>query len=129
MLSLHTRELALQALDQRLNESLRALLVARIGQVHAAGLDDCTHYIVFGVGDTEFDLMAEIGMTPLVDPLGPRFADASFEPWWDLLRHHDGWFELVICVGDTGFAYVLFIEDAGTTDAALLALCRHYADI
>jgi hypothetical protein len=43
------------------------------------------------------------------------------------LQAKAGWYELTLCVGNTGFAYMLLIERAAGTLPDLLALCADYA--
>ena len=57
-------------------------------------------------------------------PASPRAANARSS--WGWLAALDGWFELIVTVGDSGFAYVLLIEDADGTLPELLAMCRRY---
>ncbi len=111
-----------------LEPRLAALIAARIAKLDTpyGNLGDLTHILVIEPGDTEANIVEAVGLSPLVNPIdGVRFGDAGFQPWWDWLQRHDGWFELVVCVGDSGFAFVLFIaEDA---DPELLTLCRTFA--
>jgi len=58
---------------------------------------------------------------------GARFGSTDFRPHHDWLEDHGGWFELIFTVGNSGFAFVLFVEAADGADPELLALCRTYA--
>ncbi|MDO7833675.1 hypothetical protein Q4610_01325 [Sphingobium sp. HBC34] len=69
-------------------------------------------------------LKAEVLFSPL-EREGRRWGDPGFQTWWDWLHDHGGWFELIYCVGNSGFAFVLFLEDAdGDGLADLLTMCR-----
>ena len=108
---------------------LYRLLVDAVAHWTAVGVLDMTHLLIVEPGDTEAAIVEEVGFSPLVNPLdGQRFGSAPFSPFWDDLRDRGGWFELVVCVGDTGFAYALFIADRSGTDPQLLSLCRAFAE-
>lgn len=90
-------------------------------------LTDWTEWLIVEAGDTEADIVREVGFSPLVEPIdGARFPDEGFQPFWDHLARHDGWFELSVSFGSS-FAYVMFIHDSADTEPNLLALCREYA--
>jgi hypothetical protein len=111
-----------------LDEQLRPLLLNRIRHYATQGLLDLTHLVVVQPGDTEEDIVAEIGLSPLVNSLdGARYGSPNFQPWHDWLQRHDGFFELVVTVGNSGFAFVLLIQDAPGADPDLIALCRTFA--
>ncbi|CAM8640661.1 hypothetical protein MCEMIE4_02322 [Sphingobium cupriresistens] len=124
MLSLYDAAALRNALTLPLRVGLKSLLEKRIAQIFADGLEDLTHTIVLCPGDTEAALKAEILFSPL-EREGRRWGDPGFETWWDWLHDHGGWFELIYCVGNSGFAFVLFVEDADSDGLAdLLAMCR-----
>ena len=109
---------------------LQRLLLSRIAALVRDGHDltDLTQILIIQVGDREQDVIEEIGLSPLVNPLdGCRYGDPQFQPWWDWLQDTGGWFEMIVTVGDTGFAYVLLVQDDDGVDAELLAMCREYA--
>ena len=128
MISLHDRASIKAALSLRLDDTLRELLEDRIEAYDASGVLDLTHLLIIQPADTEQDIITEVGLSPLTNPLdGSRFGSPGFQPWWDWLKRHDGWFELGICVANSGFAFVLLIQDAEGVDPQLLALCRTFA--
>lgn len=108
---------------------LQRLLAQRVEQWTATDVLSLTEVLIIEPEDTVRDISREIILSPLVNPLdGSRFGSKGFTPVWDWLHRHDcGFFEMIITVGDSGFAYVLFIRDADGVDPALLALCREYA--
>jgi hypothetical protein len=127
MISMHDRASLEAAPTLPLEARLRPILLARIQHYAAHGLLDLTHLLVVQQGDTVADLIEEVGFSLLLNPLdGARFGSADFHPWWDGLQRHDGWFELIVTVGNSGFAFVLFIQDAPGVDPDLLALCRSF---
>ncbi len=128
MISLHSEDLIREALNQ-LDPRLHRLLAKWICHTISAGLADMTHIIVLSSGDSEADLIAEIGMSPLVNPADNiRFGSPGYVPWWDGLTYVDGWWEMVIVVGSSGFSYILLISDADGKTRELLTLCRAYQE-
>jgi hypothetical protein len=113
-----------------LDKCLRQLLADRVHDWTATGLLECTHLLVVQAGDTEESIKNKVVFSPLEDPVdGRRFGSKGFEPFWDWLEKHDGWFEFILTVGNSGFAFVLFIEDADGTEPALRKLCQTYAEV
>lgn len=95
----------------------------RVQDILDSQLADMTHILIIGPDDTEADVIAEIGFSPLeLERL--RFSDSGLEPAWDVLHDHGGWFEMVFCVGNDGFAFVLLVEDC-EPKTLFVALCRH----
>ena len=129
MLSLYDTQSTEAALACPLQPALRKLLTDRIKDTAASDLLELTHLLVVQPGDCEHDIADEICLTPLTNPLdGQRFGSPEFQPWWDYLEAHDGYFEMIITVGNSGFAFILLIEDADGVQPALLELCRTYLD-
>lgn len=108
------------ALLQPLDSNLRSLLAGRIRDALALELGDLTHMAVIQPHDTEADIIDALGFSPLVS----RIDGIRLEPDWDWLERHDGWFELVYTVGDSGFAYLVFVQDSEGVLPDLLTLCR-----
>jgi hypothetical protein len=128
MISLHDRASLEAASHLQLDERLRPILLDRIKHYETENLLYLTHLLIIWPGDTEQDIAAETGLSPLVNPLdGSRYGSPAFQPWWDWLQRHDGWFELIVTSGNSGFAFVLFIQDAPGADPDLIALCRTFA--
>jgi len=46
---------------------------------------------------------------------------------FDYAEDHGGYFELIVTVGNDGFAFVLFVRDRDGVDPELLSMCRAYA--
>jgi hypothetical protein len=129
MLSLYDKSSIEAALASPLQPDLRKLLTDRISDAAASDLLDLTHFLVVQPGDCEHNIADEICLTPLTNPIdGERFGSPEFQPWWDYLEAHDGWFEMIITVGNSGFAFILLIEDAEGVQPELLSLCRAYAE-
>ena len=124
MLSLPDRAAMDNALTLPLRHDIKALLQKRIDQIIEDGLEDLTYIVVLGAGDTEAALKDEVLFSPL-EREGIRFGQPDFETYWDWLHDHGGWFELIYCVADSGFAFLLFVEDRDDTGwADLLHMCR-----
>lgn len=125
MLSLFDRASMEAALSLPLEPTLHRLLTTRISHTESMGLTEMTHLLVVHIGDSEAAIVEAIGFSPLVNPIdGSRYGSATFLPFWDWLQDHRGWFELVVAVGNSGFAYVLLIE---VGEGALSAMCREFA--
>ena len=108
------------ALLQPLDTNLRSLLAGRIKDALALELGDLTHIAVIQPHDAEADIIAALGFSPLVS----RIDGIHLEPDWDWFERHEGWFELVYTVGDSGFAFLVFVQDSEGVLPDLLALCR-----
>lgn len=118
MLDLPTIESIRAVLDQPLGKALKALIEDRIADAIHCGLHDLTHVLVVEAGDTEQQIIEAVGFSPLVT----RIDNRPNCPDWDWIERHDGWWELLYTVGNSGFAYVLLVEDA--EDSPLAQLCR-----
>lgn len=132
MLSLFNRDMLIEGRKLLAVEpGLRHLLANRIDDALAMDLGELTHIVVIQPGDSEADLLSEIGLSPLVNPLledDERFGSPDWTPQFDFIERHDeGYFEICQCVADSGFAYLMLIEDSEETDQALLSLCRAHA--
>lgn len=129
MLSLHDPASTDSALRSPIDPTLRTLLTARVASLPTNGLADLTHFLVVQPGDTEAMIVDEIGFSPLVNVFDRvRFGDVGFHPFWDWLHDVGGWFEMIVAVGNEGFAFVLIIQNADGVDAELLNLCRTHAE-
>ncbi len=108
-------------LDQPLDRNLHALLADRLSDTLHCGLEDHTHVLVIEEGDAESAVIAAIGFSPLRS----RIDGTPEQPDWDWIeRHEGGWYEVLYCVGNSGFAYILFIEDGAQSPIA--QLCKHH---
>lgn len=114
MLDLYDRHTITAALHQPLAPELHTLIADRWSDAVASDLADLTHILVVQSGDTVADIVEAIGFNPLDD-------DAP-EPDWR--EQHTGYFELIFCVGNAGFAYLLLVQDAAGVLPELLDLCR-----
>jgi hypothetical protein len=126
MLHLYDRATMRTALNANLDPQLQKLLNDRIAAL-GEDLIDWTEYLVIEPDDTEADIVCQIGFSPLVEAIdGARFGGPGFQPCWDWIGRHDGWFELIVTFGST-FAYVLFVQDVDGVLPDLLALCRAHS--
>lgn len=125
MLSLPDRAAMDHALTLPMRADLKAILHERIAQVIADGLDDLTHIVVLCPGDTEAMLKAEVLFSPL-EREGLSYGQPGFQTWWDWLHNHGSVYEMIYCVSNSGFAFILFLEDRDDPALAdLLTMCRN----
>lgn len=120
MLNLPDLASQIAALDQPLDPKLHDLLAGRIKDALALDLGDLTHIVVIQPHDTEADIIEALGFSPLVS----RIDSIHMQPDWDWLEAHVGWFELVYAVGNSGFAFLVFVQDSEGVLPDLLTLCR-----
>lgn len=118
MIDLPSIESIKATLNQPLDEALKRLLEDRLADTIHCGLQDYTHVHVVEAGDTDQQIIDAIGFSPLKT----RIENQSNSPDWDWCEQHLGWWELVYTVGNDGFAYILLVEDAGSSPLA--KLCR-----
>ena len=102
---------------------LKNLLTDRVQDWKARGLLDLTHLAIIEVGDTDVSIIDELAFSPLVNPLdGLRYGMEGFVLPFDYAEDHGGWFELVMTIGNSGHAVVIFIRDRDGVDPELLAM-------
>ena len=118
MHNLTTIESIRAVLDQPLGKVLRVLIEDRLADILPCGLQDLRHVLVVEAGDTEQQIIEAIGFSPLQS----RIDNRPNCPDWDRVKRHDGWWELLYTVGNSGFAYILLVEDA--EGSPLADLCR-----
>ncbi len=107
---------------------LKNLLSDRVQDWTALGLLDLTHLVLIEVGDTDDSIIEELAFSPLINPLdGLRYGMEGFVSPFDYAEDHGGYFELIVTVGNDGFAFVLFVRDREGVDPNLLAMCRAHA--
>ena len=115
MLDLPDMEAVRAALKRPLDPELKTLLSDLLADTLHRGLENLTHVLVLEADDTERDVVEAVGFSPLVSRLDDQ-------PDWDWLDRDGGWWRALYCVGDSGFAFVLLIEDADRSPFA--RLCR-----
>lgn len=103
---------------------LARLLSDEAEQASAADLAELTCIAVITADDTDADLERELGLSLLTNPVsGCRYGEPGFEPHWAWLEACGNYTKVIVTIGDSGFAHVLFLEK-GTGELA--ALCRTY---
>ena len=100
----------------------------RIHDWAATDLLGLTHLLIVEAGDSEQDIVEEVGFSPLESLDGVRFPAAGYVPPFDFAEQHDGWIELIQVVPNDPFAFVLLVDQADGADPELLQLCRAYAE-
>jgi hypothetical protein len=112
-----------------IDPGLKRVLAARVADWTAAGLLDLTHLLILEPGDTEQAILDEVALSRLVNRTdGRRFPEEGFVPPFQWLSDVGGHWELIQTVGNSGFAFCIFIPDAEGTDPELRALCRAFAN-
>lgn len=128
MLSLPDPAAIRATLNQPLDGKLHSILRNTLASAEANGVADLTHVLIVQDGDTEEAIEQELGWSVLEHPIdGHRFGKAEFEPYWAWLQNRGGWYELILTIGNSGFAYIIVIEDSPGAPAELLRMCRTYA--
>lgn len=122
MIDMPDLDAMLTALRQPLPRDLYDLLATRLQDAFACGLADLTHILVIQPGDTEAQIVDAIGFSPLVS----RMDGKRLQPDWDFIEQHSGWWELVYTVGNSGFAFLVFVERAHGVDPELIAMLRAF---
>ncbi len=127
MLHLYNPATTALALARDLEPQLHRLLTERI-EALGEELIDWTEYLVVESGDTEADIVREVGFSPLVEPFdGIRYGEAGFHIGAiDWLVDHGGWYEMSASFGST-FAYVLFVMKADGVPEDLQRMCAEFA--
>ena len=118
MIDLPDLDATLVALSGPLRPDLRDLISTRLQDAFACGLADLTHILVIQPGDIEEDIVAAIGFSPLVS----RMDGMRLQPDWDFIEQHERCWELVYTVGNSGFAFLVFVEKAEGTIPELISL-------
>lgn len=107
---------------------LHALLDSHLSLARLQGLESLTVLLVIQPDDIEADVVAELGFSPVANPISAiRYDDPEFEPYWAWLTKAGCWFQLVHTISDDGFAFILLIEDAESQFSDLVLMCRAWA--
>lgn len=129
MLSIYDEASASDVLARPLNPTLQSLISDRLHDAEVIELGELTHILVIEPGDTEEAIRDELGWSPLENVLdGCRFGTADFVPYWSWLQDLGGWYEMIVTVGNSGFAFILLIERTNGVLPELLRLCREFSD-
>lgn len=119
---------AIAAID---DPALRQLIEQRIGEISESepyNADDHGHFVIVEPGDRVEVLEAETGCAILSGRFNEaRFGDDDFSPSFEWLEEHDGYYEAVYILSDSGFGIDLLIPKQAGIDAELLAMCATYA--
>lgn len=119
MIDMPDLDAILAALSVPLQPDLHDLIANRLQDAFACELADLTHILVIQTGDTEAQIVNAIGFSPLVS----RMDGNRLQPDWDHIEQHPGHWELVYTVGNSGFAFLVFVERADGVLPELLSLC------
>jgi len=125
MLSYDNAAAIAAAPDTVTSPTLRILIADRVHDWTVTGLLDLTHLVIVDPDDAEEDIADAIGFSPLANPLdGLRVGTDGFVTPWDWAEEHVGWLELMMTIGDGGYALFLFVAHADGLASELRALCR-----
>jgi len=131
MIELRSTECILVACQPSSETSLCKIINQRLTQLTEDGggdVADIAHFLIVQAGDDDRSVKGELGFSILENLVdGARFGNPEFEPSWEWIMRHEGWFELVYVLSDDGFGWVVLIQDDEAVDADLLAVCREYA--
>lgn len=118
------------SLERALDPTLRAVINLRCEQLrrnYTGPLDEIVSFLIVEPGDTERAIVETLGFSPLVNLSdGSRFGDPDYTPNWEWIERHGAWFEAAFILSDDGFGHILLVQDAETTDAQLLSLCKAF---
>lgn len=123
MIHLHDRAGMARALTLDLDPALSALLRLHVDHLTAGehDLTDHTEFLVVQPGDSEADIIAAVGFSPLVEPIdGHHFGEPGFRPWWDWAAIRDTWLEMTFTFG-ADHAVVMFVS----SENSLFSLSKH----
>lgn len=127
MLSIYDNDTFAAALAQPITAELDKLLRSRWASAGSVGLQDCTYIMVIQAGDEEAEVEQEIGFRPTVSPSdGAHYGTLEFCPFWSWLKDVGGWYEMIVTIGNDGFAFILLIEKGEGVPRAVLDMCDEY---
>lgn len=129
MITIYDRASMARVMTLDLDPQLRRLLERRFATLRTpwGDLTDWTEWLILQPGDTEADIVRELGFSPLIEPIeGARFGSDGFQPFWNHLEFAEGHFVMTVSFGST-FAYVLLVPDGRGVLPELIELCRTYA--
>jgi hypothetical protein len=115
------------ALTLPLDATLHRLIFERVANAIACCVENMTHILVVEPGDTEADFLREAAFSPFTNPSSEcRYGDPAFHPHWDWVGWHHGWFEWLTCIGDSGFALIVFVPARDGVDPRLVAMLQEF---
>ena len=120
------------------NPAIRQLVALRFQQLAPSaapatpGMSPDGYFVVVEAGDAVSEIEQAVGfpvLSGLFDDL--PYTDPDFQPCHELLEEHqheqDKFYEMVFISDDDGTATAIFVPDAESIDADLLAMCRSFA--
>lgn len=119
MLHLTDRAAITAALASDIDPALRDLLATRAAALVTNDYDltDCTEFLVIEEGDTEADIVAAVGFSPLIDPIdGYRIGEPGFQPGWDWIGERGDWLEMTFSFGADHAVIILLARDNSAAD-------------
>lgn len=130
MLILNGRAEIERGLTLPLAPELHDLIAARLRHLTAGEHDlaDMTVIAVFEDGDTDADLIAAFGWGLLTNPFdGAIYPSPDYQPWVDYVyRASAEIVEVIVAVGNDGWAAHVLILGEQLSDSRLIAWCRDH---
>lgn len=85
-------------------------------------------FVLMAPGDPVADVEAAVGAPLLGNPVSTaQYGEPAFQPIFEYIGRHPGWYELVLIPGNGDFGVVLLVPDDPGIEPRLLALCAEYA--
>ncbi len=128
MLSLDHVAAIVGALNTVTDPDLCSLLTDRVHDWTAMGLLDLTHVLIVEPRDTEEAVSEAIGFSPLANPEdGVRYNADGYHFPWDWAEEHGTWLELMMTIGNDGYALFLLVAQGAGLASELRSMCRAHA--
>lgn len=122
-----------RTLDAPIDPSLKHILRKRALQLTDDTGDDLERlalFIVVEPGDPIAAIEATLGFPIMTNPIdGLGYGDPDFEPSWEWIADHEGWFEALYVFSDDGFGSALLVPDDDRINPELLSLCREFCSM
>jgi hypothetical protein len=130
MLSIPNSAAMRRALESPVSTTLKTLLLKRKTQLSEHDeydLGELAHFLIVQPGDSLATIEAELGFPITINLVdGVRFGHPDFMPSWEHAERHGHIVELTYIMDDSGFGWVILIEDGEGTDPEIRALCDLY---
>ena len=132
MLTIYDNNDLQMLLNSNVDPDLKAILLHRVmllqEYLETYAFEDLLAILVVQPGDKIEDIEAELTFSPLVCLDGYRFPDKRFKSGiWEFIIERRGYFEITLCLCDSGLGNLLILPDRPDIEPSLRALCRAYA--
>lgn len=115
-----------------IDPDLKAILLQRLDllqeYLETYDFGELLTVLIVQPGDSIEAIETELTFSPLVCLEGYRFPDSRFTSGiWEFIIKRTGYFEMTMCLCDSGLGHLLILPDRDGVDPTLLELCRTYA--